>query len=98
MSFTEGWQKVTNQYKPDYVSPPGETLLEIMEERQISRPGLARVLGFPLYLLNQIIEGKSPITPEIARHLERVLNRPTAEYWLRREQLYQESIQGTSDQ
>lgn len=83
--------KMANEYQPDYVSPPGDTLLEILEERQISRPGLAKVLGFPLFLLNEIIEGKTPISPEMARRLEKILVKPTAEFWLNRERLYRES-------
>lgn len=83
-------EEMANEYNPDYVSPPGDTLLELMGMRRISRPGLAKVLGFPLFLLNEIIEGKAPISPEIARRLEKILVKPTAEYWLRREQLYRE--------
>lgn len=82
--------KMENQYNPDYVSPPGDTLLEILEELRISRPVLAKLVGFPLFMVNEIIEGKAAITPEIARRLERALGKPTAEFWLNRERLYRQ--------
>ena len=81
---------MSNQYNPDYVSPPGDTLREILEERRISRPVLAKLIGFPLFMVNEIIEGKYPISPEIARRLEKILVKPTAEFWLERERLYRQ--------
>lgn len=81
-----------NQYNPDYVSHPGATLLGILNERRISRPTLAKLVGFPLFMVNEIIQGKTAITPELARRLERALTTPPAEFWLERERLYRESL------
>ncbi len=45
-----------NQYKPDYVAPPGEILVEALEERQMSQAGLAERMGRidqPIEILQQ---------------------------------------------
>ncbi|MBN1316097.1 MAG: helix-turn-helix domain-containing protein [Anaerolineales bacterium] len=83
--------RIQNQYTPDYVSPPGETLLELIEEREISQAELSRRMGRPKKTINEIIQGKTAITPETALQLERVLNVP-ANFWNRREQQYRQHL------
>jgi len=82
---------VVNEYHPDVVSPPGETLQEILDTIGMSQAQLARRTGRPIKTINEIIKGKAAITPETALQLERVLRVP-ASFWLRREQHYRESI------
>ena len=36
---------IENKYAPDFVSPPGETLAEILKERQITRTEFANRTG-----------------------------------------------------
>ena len=78
-----------NQYQPDYVSPPGETLLETLEALGMSQAELAERTGKSLKTINEIIKGKAPITPETALQLERVLGVP-AHFWNARERQFQE--------
>lgn len=80
-----------NQYLPDEVSPPGETLLEALEERGISQADLAERTGRPRKTINEIIKGKTAITPETALQLERVLGIP-AHFWNNRERQYREFL------
>jgi len=80
-----------NQYLPDEVSPPGETLLEVLEERGISQADLAERTGRPRKTINEIVKGKTSITPETALQLERVLGVP-AHFWNSRESAYREFI------
>lgn len=82
---------VQNQYVPDNVSSPGETLLEILDERGMSQAELAERTGRPKKTINEIIKGKAPITPATALQLERVLGTP-ASFWNTREQHYRESL------
>lgn len=60
-------------YQPDYAVPPGETLLETLEDRGMTQAELARRADRPLKTINEIIHGKAAITPETAIQLERVL-------------------------
>lgn len=77
----------TNRYNPDVVSPPGETLLEILKDRGMSRAELAERTCLTKKTINEIIRGGAALTPEIAIKLERVLGTP-ASFWNNREQNY----------
>lgn len=86
----------TNQYTPDFVSPPGETLKEILEERGISQAELAERLGHTPKMINEIIKGKAPILEETALRLENVLDVP-ARFWNNRERNYGEYLAKQED-
>jgi HTH-type transcriptional regulator / antitoxin HigA len=83
--------KLQNQYKPDSVTPPGETLLELLEERSMSQTELAERMGRPKKTISEIINAKAAITPDTALQIENVFGVP-AHFWMRREQDYQESL------
>lgn len=78
-------------YKPESVSPPGETLNDLIDERGLSQKVLGLRLGRSDKNLSQVINGKAPISPELALDLERVLGTP-ARFWLEREARYQEWV------
>lgn len=78
-----------NEYMPDEVSPPGETLAETIEAFGMSQVELAERMGRPVKTISEIINAKIAITPDTALQLERVLGVP-ARFWLNREQHYQE--------
>ncbi|HYU73772.1 MAG TPA: HigA family addiction module antitoxin [Ktedonobacteraceae bacterium] len=80
-----------NEYHPDDVSPPGETLLETLETIGMSQAELAKRMGRPVKTINEIIQKKAAITAETALQLEQVLRIP-ASFWLKREQHYRESL------
>lgn len=75
------------EYMPDYVSPPGSTLAEVMENLGISQQELADRSGRSRKTINEIVQGKSPITAETAIQFERVLGIP-AHFWVARESKY----------
>lgn len=74
-------------YKPDYVSPPGETVLDTLEMLGLSQAELAERTGRPKKTINEIVQGKAAITPETAMQFELVLGVP-ATFWLARESQY----------
>ena len=76
-----------NQYMPDNVSPPGDTLLETIETLGISQSELAERMGRPKKTINEIIKGKTAVTPDTALQLERVLGVP-ASFWNNRVRQY----------
>lgn len=81
--------KIKNEYTPTTVSHPGETLLDLLEERGISQVEFAERTGRPKKTINEIIKGKSGIIPETAIQLERVLRVP-ASFWIERQRHYDE--------
>ena len=81
----------TTEYRPNTVSAPGETLLDLLDERGLSQAELARRLDRPIKTVNEIVKGKAAIVPETALQLEQALGVP-AEFWLTREARYREWI------
>lgn len=69
--------------------PPGEYLIEEIEERGITQKELARRMGRPLNAINEIIKGKKVITAQTALQLEEVMPEIPAKFWLNLESDYQ---------
>lgn len=80
-----------NEYFPDTVSPPGETLREALDELRVTQAELAVRMGRPQKTISEIINGKTAITSETALQLEMVLGIP-ADFWVSRESQYQEFL------
>ena len=78
-------------YRPAAVSPPGDTLAELIEERGIAQAELARRMGRPINAINEMVLGSKEITEDTALELERVLGTP-AHFWLARESRYREYL------
>lgn len=79
----------TMVYEPKVVIAPGETLLEVLESRDMKQTELARRLNRPVKTINEIIKGKAAITPETALQLERVFS-ISASFWNNLESNYQD--------
>lgn len=78
----------TIAFEPDYAIPPGEILSEYLDSLGMTQRDLAIRTGLTPKTVNEIAQGKAPITAETALKLERVLGRP-AHFWQNLESLYQ---------
>lgn len=83
--------KQKNTFDPDYVVPPGATLLETIESLGLTQKELAQRMGRPLKTINEIIKGIAAITAETALQLEKVTGIP-ASFWNNAEANYQERL------
>lgn len=81
--------ELTAPFAPDWVSPPGETIQDLMEERGWTQAELAERLGYSVKHVSQLVNGKVPLSEEAAMRLERVLG-STASFWLTREAKFRE--------
>ena len=90
-------EPLVNRYNPNYVSAPGETLLEAIEALGMSQAQLAERTGKSKKNVNEIIKGKAPITPETALQLERAIGMP-ARFWNNRERYYREWLAREAEQ
>src|SRR5690554_4494435 len=81
---------VNQGFKPNIAIPPGETLQEFLDARNMSQVELARRLGLSTKTVNEIIKGKAPLTPETALSLESVFG-TSACFWMSLEANYQET-------
>ena len=78
-------------YSPDWVSPPGETLADILEERGMTRSQFGEMLGWSVEDVEQVIEGEKMIDGEIALAFESVLGISSI-FWLNREKNYRDCL------
>ena len=81
----------TKKFEPNWVSPPGDTIANAIEERNWKQNELAVRLGISTKHLNQLIKGKVPLTADMARRLSLVIG-STEGFWLRREAHYREQL------
>lgn len=74
-------------FAPDWISPPGETIEDLLDERGWSQADLADRLGASRKHVNELVKGKATLSPETATQLASVLG-STPEFWLRMEAGY----------
>ncbi len=79
-------------FEPDWVSVPGETIEDLLEERDWTQAELAERTGFTRKHVNDLVKGRASITAATALRLEAIFDAP-ADFWLRREALYSEALE-----
>ncbi|MDF1590206.1 MAG: helix-turn-helix domain-containing protein [Desulfobacterales bacterium] len=84
-------KQIQNEYTPDVVTPPGDTLQEVIDTTGMTKAELADRIGKTPKFINDIINHYAAITPTTAMELEKVLGTP-ASFWNNRERRYRESI------
>lgn len=78
-----------NQFKPDIVFHPGETLAEKLEELKMGPKEFAVRTGKPEKTIIAVMKGDSSLTSEMAVLFESVLKIP-ADFWLKKQFRYDE--------
>ena len=53
------------QFEPNWVSPPGDTILDLLEERGWLQNEFAERAGYTPKHVSLLINGKAPITPDM---------------------------------
>ena len=71
--------------------PPGRDLAEKLDEMDLDANDLATRMGYTPKAVNDILQGNSRITPEVALSLEMITEIP-ADYWLRSQIAYDEFV------
>ena len=80
-----------NQYFPQSIPHPGETLTEKLQEMEMGPKEFALRNGKPEKTINDILNGNSSITPEMAVQFENVTKIP-ANFWMNHQRGYDEYI------
>lgn len=75
------------KFKPDWVSAPGDTIADILEERGIPIGEFAQRIGQSLVGAQAVLEGRTPLTLDIAITLSLWLG-GSVEFWMTREAQY----------
>lgn len=76
-------------FEPDVVFPPGDTLRELLQAREMTQVELAEKIDMSEKAISQILNGKNPLTQDTALKLERVLG-VDASFWNNLEAKFQE--------
>ena len=80
-----------NSFQPSWVSSPGETIFDILEERGWSKKEFSKQIGVAPKNVNKLLRGEAQLTAQLATSLSQVLG-STPEFWLNREALYRMSL------
>jgi plasmid maintenance system antidote protein VapI len=79
------------QYRPARVSPPGSTVLDLLEEANITPEAFAAKHAYPLSALVKILCGEAPVGAREAALFATHLG-GTCEFWLARERQYRGAL------
>lgn len=83
--------KSSKPFEPDWVSCPGQTIQEIIDEEGASHRELAKALGMNEIDVLMLLAGELIITQDIASRLSISIG-SNAEYWLNRESNYRRHL------
>lgn len=75
----------------DFIIHPGETIKEVLEERQMHQEELAIRTGFSPKHVSEVVNGKKGISPSFAKSLEYVFGIPTS-FWINLQGIYDKEI------
>lgn len=78
-----------SNFRPNWASPPGATIADILNQKDLSTADFADCINKPADFANDLIAGREALSIEIARTLERALGAPFT-FWLTREAQYRE--------
>jgi len=84
-------------FQPDWVSPPGETVGHILEERGLSLDEFSALIEFESCRLSQLLDGTLTICQDVAEKLAETLG-ATPEFWQARESNYRDAVERLQDQ
>lgn len=75
----------------DFIIHPGETIKEVLEEKQMNQEELAIRTGFSPKHVSEVVNGKKGISPSFAKSLEYVFGMP-ASFWINLQGIYDKEI------
>lgn len=82
---------LAGDFQPNWTSAPGETIVDILSERNISITTFARSIECSLTFVRNLLVGKVEISSELAEKLHQFLGAST-DFWLTREQQYRKDL------
>ncbi len=82
----------TLPFQPTWASPPGDTILDLLEERGWTQLDLATRTGISKKHVNDLVNGRATISADAADRLSRVLG-STIDFWLVRDAQYRAALE-----
>lgn len=94
------------EFNPDWVSPPGDSIKEVLEFIGVTTLDLAVAMNTDLRVVHRLLEGEELLTSTLAEKLSiaidvlgkregklLTLGSTTPSFWLRREQQYRDGLE-----
>ncbi|MDJ1497629.1 HigA family addiction module antitoxin [Cytophagaceae bacterium DM2B3-1] len=81
----------TTTFQPDWISCPGSTIADILEERNMTISSFAQGMDISIDSINNLIDGKVSIDQRMASKLAKILG-SSEQFWLKRQQNYDISV------
>jgi plasmid maintenance system antidote protein VapI len=81
----------TETFRPNWTSSPGDTITDILRERELSESDFALLIGLSLEDVRSLLQGRLTITIGLARRLEQLLGGSVA-FWMARDFQYRQDI------
>lgn len=78
-------------FAPDWASPPGDTLRDVLLDRGLTVDQASTAIGIPVGDLNRLLSGEAEITVGLAQSLSASIG-ATAQFWINRELDYRDGI------
>lgn len=88
-----------NSFQPDWVSAPGSTIVDILEQKEMSVEEFAKLLGYSVERAGKLLSGRIVITADVARLLAKTIG-GSSEFWISREEQFRadlSKLQATGD-
>ncbi|MDZ7852029.1 MAG: hypothetical protein U5L98_05090 [Halomonas sp.] len=82
----------SHAFQPNWASPPGETIQEIMSEKKITVSDFSEKAGIGIKFVNSLLLGNEKITGALADRLADIFG-ADSDFWLNREAQYREDIE-----
>ncbi|MGC0950894.1 ImmA/IrrE family metallo-endopeptidase [Pantoea agglomerans] len=82
----------TLDFSPDRVSPPGDTIIDLMDEHGLSDEELSKKIGLPTLKGQQLLRGDMHLNECMALRLQDIFD-VSVDFWLKREGAYRKHIE-----
>jgi HTH-type transcriptional regulator / antitoxin HigA len=82
---------LTSEFRPNWASAPGDTIIDILDERGWSVGEFAKRIGQTLERTNGLLQGRATITIRMAQDLAQVLG-ASVEFWMARDAQFREDM------
>jgi addiction module HigA family antidote len=82
---------MNQEFKPNYAVPPGETLKEILEEREWSVQDFSAISWIPISFIEGILNGDKSIEQDIANKIDKSTG-ISHNFWLNLQRNYDQTI------
>jgi len=78
---------MNDDFRPNWASPPGDTIADILHEKKLSVTEFASRINQPVQVVNDLLQGRATITIRLSRALSGVLG-GTPAFWVTRDSQY----------